>query len=135
MNISEAAEQSGLPKKTIRYYEEIGLVVADRKANGYRDYSDAHVHKLRFVQRSRGLGFSIDVCRDLLSLYEDQNRASADVKAIAKARIADIDLKLAELNDLRDTLADLVEHCHGDDRPDCPILNELAAPTAPKSRL
>ena len=134
MNISKASEQSGLPKKTIRYYEDIGLVVADRKAKGYRDYSDAHLHKLRFVQRSRGLGFSIDVCRDLLSLYEDQQRASADVKAIAEARIADIEHKIAELQDLRDTLANLVRHCHGDDRPDCPILNELAAPLTPRNR-
>ncbi|MGP1397119.1 MAG: Cu(I)-responsive transcriptional regulator [Inquilinaceae bacterium] len=126
MNIGEAAEASGLPVKTIRYYEEIGLVAADRQDNGYRSYADAHVHKLRFVQRARSLGFSIEECRHLLSLYQDTHRTSAEVKAMAEARIVDMDRKIAELVALRGALAGLVAACHGDDRPDCPILDDLA---------
>ena len=126
MNIGEASARSGLPKKTIRYYEEIGLVQADRQENGYRDYGMSHIHKLRFVQRARGLGFSIDECRNLLSLYEDKSRASASVKAMAQARVAEIDSKLAELEGLRETLTALINACHGDERPDCPILEDLA---------
>jgi Cu(I)-responsive transcriptional regulator len=126
MNIGEAAERSGLPAKTIRYYEDIGLVVADRQANGYRDYSERHVHKLCFVQRARSLGFTVDECRSLLSLYEDESRASADVKRLARSRLADIDRKLAELRGMRAALSALIEHCHGDERPDCPILDDLA---------
>ena len=126
MNIGEAASASGLPAKTIRYYEDIGLVVADRRGNGYRDYADEHVHKLRFVQRARGLGFTVDECRNLLSLYEDQDRASSEVKQLAEARLADIDRKIEELQSMRDALARLIHACHGDDRPDCPILDDLA---------
>ncbi|RCK52486.1 transcriptional regulator [Thalassospira profundimaris] len=130
MNISEAAQQCGLPAKTIRYYEDIGLVLPGRQANGYRDYSDQDLHKLRFLQRSRGLGFSIDDCRLLLSLYEDRNRASADVRQIAKAHLEDIDRKIAELKSLQTTLRQLVHQCHGDDRPDCPIIEDLAGTVA-----
>jgi len=126
MNIGEASKRSGLPRKTIRYYEEIGLLRADRRENGYRDYDISHIHKLRFVQRARGLGFSIEECRNLLSLYEDKSRASARVKAMAQARVAEIDSKLAELQGLRETLTALVSACHGDERPDCPILEDLA---------
>ena len=126
MNIGEAAQRSSLPVKTIRYYEDIGLVTADRRSNGYRDYDETHVHKLKFVQRARGLGFSIDECRSLLSLYEDKRRASADVKAFAETRIREIDQKLEQLQSLRRTLGTLVAACHGDDRPDCPILDDLA---------
>ena len=126
MNIGEAAALSGLQPKTIRYYEDIGLVTADRRPNGYRDYGKTHVHKLRFVQRARGLGFAIEDCRSLLSLYEDQNRASADVKGLAEERLADIDRKIAELKTMRAALAGLVSACHGDDRPACPILEDLA---------
>ena len=126
MNIGQVADASGLPAKTIRYYEDIGLVVADRRDNGYRDYGEAHLHKLRFVQRARSLGFTIEQCRALLSLYDDKHRASAVVKALAKARLDDIDRKIAELEGLRATLAHLVEACHGDHRPDCPILDDLA---------
>lgn len=97
MNIGTAAEQSGLPPKTIRYYEDIGLLRPDRADNGYRDYSMADVHRLRFLQRSRSLGFSVEECRQLLSLYGDKERESADVKAIAEAKLAEIDRKLAEL--------------------------------------
>lgn len=126
MNIGHAARRSGLPPKTIRYYEDIGLVRPARRANGYRDYDDGDVHKLRFLQRSRNLGFSIEECRQLLSLYEDKHRASADVKALAQARIEDIDARITELQGLRATLARLIASCHGDDRPDCPILEDLA---------
>jgi len=126
MNIGEAAEASGLPAKTIRYYEDIGLVAADRRDNGYRDYAEHHIHKLRFIQRARSLGFSVDECRNLLSLYEDRNRASAEVKRLAEARLADIDLKIAELRGMRAALSELIDACHGDHRPDCPILNDLA---------
>lgn len=126
MNIGKAAELSGLPAKTIRYYEEIGLLNPSRAENGYRDYAQADVHKLRFLQRSRGLGFSIEECRTLLSLYEDTGRASADVKAIAERRIGDIDRKVEELQSLRKTLVHLAGNCHGDSRPECPILDNLA---------
>ncbi|WP_319773069.1 Cu(I)-responsive transcriptional regulator [Breoghania sp.] len=126
MNIGEASRQTDLPAKTIRYYEEIGLIAPDRKENGYRDYGDQHIHKLRFLKRARSLGFGIEDCRQLLSLYEDHGRASADVKSLARQRIEEIDAKLAELSSLRDTLTKLVHACHGDQRPDCPILDEIA---------
>ena len=129
MNIRQAAEASGLTVKTVRYYDDIGIMKAGRQSNGYRDYSMEDVHKLTFLQRSRGLGFSVDDCRQLLSLYEDQSRVSADVKAMAQARIAEIDRKLAELSSLRATLASLSDACKGDDRPDCPILADLAGET------
>ncbi len=126
MHIRQAAEASGLPAKTIRYYEEIGLVSPDRGANNYRDYSDQHVHSLKFLARARSLGFSIEECRQLLSLYGNRCRASADVKAIAAGHIEEIDRKIAELQGMRETLASLVKACHGDERPECPILEDLA---------
>lgn len=126
MNIGRVAEASGLPPKTIRYYEDIGLISPDRGVNGYRDYSDNDTHRLKFLQRSRSLGFSIEECRLLLSLYDDKHRASADVKALAKQKIMEIEEKIAQLRSLKATLSDLVHHCHGDSRPDCPILDDLA---------
>ena len=126
MNISDAATRCGLPAKTIRYYEDIGLVTPGRLENGYRDYSDDDLHKLRFLQRARGLGFSVEDCRVLLSLYEDRNRASSDVKEIAKAHLSEIERKISELQSLQKTLSDLVHACQGDDRPHCPIINDLA---------
>ena len=126
MNIGEASERSGLPAKTIRYYEDISLVAPDRAENGYRDYSSSDVHRLRFLHRARNLGFSIDECRLLLSLYSDRNRASADVKAVAEQKLSEIDAKIAELQSLKSALQPLVDCCHGDDRPDCPILDDLA---------
>ncbi|WP_033069833.1 Cu(I)-responsive transcriptional regulator [Thalassospira australica] len=126
MNISDAAKECSLPTKTIRYYEEIGLVSPGRLANGYRDYDEDDLHKLRFLQRARGLGFSVEDCRVLLSLYEDRNRASSDVKKIAKSHLVEIERKISELQSLRDTLSELVQSCHGDDRPNCPIINDLA---------
>lgn len=129
MNIGDASKASGLPAKTIRYYEEIGLVHPERSENGYRDYSDEDLHRLRFLKRSRGLGFPVEECRSLLSLYDDKHRASADVRRMALARLEEIDRKIEELNGLHATLAHLVEACHGDQRPDCPIIDELAGPT------
>ena len=126
MNVGEAAAHTGLPVKTLHYYESIGLVTPARRGNGYRDYDAPAVRKLAFVQRARSLGFSIDECRGLLSLYDDRERASKDVKAIAEARLADIERKIAELHSLRDALSHLVDSCHGDERPECPILDDLA---------
>ncbi len=126
MNIGAAAKASGLPAKTIRYYEEIGLVFPDRQENSYRDYSDDHVHKLRFIQRARSLGFSVEDCRQLLSLYEDKARASSSVKQLAQEHLTEIERKIAELTSMRDVLNDLVKHCRGDNRPDCPIIDRLA---------
>jgi Cu(I)-responsive transcriptional regulator len=126
MNIKDAAAASGLPAKTIRYYEEIGLVRPARTENGYRDFGEADIHKLAFLARARGLGFAIEDCRALLALWEDRGRASADVKQVAEAHLEEIDRKIAELQGLRATLSDLVHRCQGDDRPDCPILADLA---------
>lgn len=126
MNIGDAAARTGLPAKTIRYYEDIGLVRPARRRNGYRDYGEAELHKLVFLRRARSLGFSVADCRALLSLYEDRNRSSADVKALALARIAEIERKLGELESLKRTLNHLAQSCHGDERPDCPILDSLA---------
>lgn len=126
MNIGEASRASGLPAKTIRYYEEIGLVRPARGANGYRDFTAQDAHKLAFLGRSRSLGFSIEECRTLLSLYEDRDRASADVKAVAAQHLDRIAEKIAELRALESTLKTLVARCHGNDRPDCPILDDLA---------
>ncbi len=129
MNISTAAEQSNLPPKTIRYYEDIALVKPARELNGYRDYSDKDVHRLRFLQRARSLGFTIAECRTLLSLYDDKSRASADVKAIAVSKISEVERKIEELRSLKETLSVLVEHCRGDERPDCPIIDDFAQGT------
>ncbi len=126
MNIGEVAEASGLPAKTIRYYEDIGLVRPPRGPNGYRRFDQRALNKLAFLARARSLGFSIEDCRTLLSLYEDRVRASADVKAVAHEHLDRIDRKLAELETLRRALGDLVARCHGDARPDCPILDGLA---------
>ncbi len=127
MRISDVADRSGLPPKTIRYYEDIGLMrPAIRQGNGYRNYDDRDVQVLRFLKRARGLGFSVADCRNLLSLYQDRDRASADAKALARHRVDDIDHKIAELHTMRSALTHLIDRCHGDDRPDCPILNDLA---------
>lgn len=126
MNIGNASDQTGLPAKTIRYYEEIGLVKPDRASNGYRDYSEKDLNRLAFLQRARSLGFSIPECRLLLSLYEDENRASADVKALALEKIARVEEKIVELKSLQSTLQSLADHCHGNSRPDCPIIEEIA---------
>lgn len=125
MNIGQVAKSSGIPVKTIRYYEEIGFIRPDRDANGYRNFDDRDLHKLAFIGRARSLGFTIEECRALWR-YEDQSRASADVKRLAMDHLKDIDAKIAALKSMRDTLSNLVTSCAGDDRPDCPILNDLA---------
>ena len=127
MQIKQASMRANLSPRTIRFYEQIGLVRPRRQSgNGYREYDEADVHRLRFVQRARSLGFTVEECRELMALYADRERASADVKAIALARIADIDRKIEELVSMRHALAELAEKCQGDSRPDCPILEELA---------
>jgi MerR family copper efflux transcriptional regulator len=126
MNVSAAARRSGLPAKTIRYYEDIGLITPVRASNGYRDYSEDDVHRLSFLRRARGHGFSIDDCRQLMALYGDRNRASHDAREIATAHVAAITEKIRELEVMRATLQKLVRACHGDERPDCPILDDIA---------
>ncbi len=101
-------------------------MTASRAANGYRSYADKHVHKLRFIQRARSLGFSVEDCRQLLGLYEDHDRSSAEVKELAKTRLCEIDRKIEELESMRKLLASLIRDCKGDHRPDCPILDELS---------
>ena len=126
MNIGEISGKSGLPAKTIRYYEDIGLITPDRSENGYRRFSQNDLHKLTFLGRARALGFSIEDCRALMAMYEDESRASADVKKVAQEHLIRIDEKIAQLQSMRETLALLVSECAGDNRPDCPILNDLA---------
>jgi MerR family transcriptional regulator, copper efflux regulator len=130
MNIGEASRRSGLPPKTIRYYEEVGLIRPARAQNGYRDYRERDVHLLRFLQRSRSLGFSIEEARKLLALYADDRRHSEDVRAMASGRIAEIDRKIQELQSLKRALGVLAEQCPGDEGPDCPILEEIAGNAA-----
>lgn len=126
MNISVASRVAGLPVKTVRYYADIGLVSApSRTESGYRTYDDSAVRKLVFVRRARGFGFSIRECRELLNLYEDRHRSSADVKRIATKRLAQITAKQRELQSLHDELAHLIDACRGDNRPDCPIIDGL----------
>ncbi len=130
MNIGEAAAHSGVNAKTIRYYESIELIPeASRTESGYRTYSDRDVAILRFVSHSRDLGFSVKDVSRLLDLWRNRDRASADVKARALSHIAAVDRKIVELQRMRDTLTDLTHRCHGDDRPDCPIIDELAGTT------
>lgn len=125
MNIGDVSTRTGLPAKTIRYYEDIALIKPLRDDNGYRRFREQDIHKLTFLGRARALGFTIEDCRTLLALYEDESRASADVKQVARAHLAQIDVKIADLKAMRDTLSHLVEACAGDDRPDCPILKDL----------
>ncbi|WP_354686883.1 Cu(I)-responsive transcriptional regulator [Cupriavidus necator] len=127
MNIGEAAQASGVSAKMIRHYESVGLVEPPpRTEGGYRRYDERAVHTLRFVRRARNLGFSLDEIRDLLSLWRDRSRASADVKALTLRHVADLEQRIAELAAMRDTLRDLAQHCNGDERPDCPILADFA---------
>jgi MerR family copper efflux transcriptional regulator len=126
IGIGEAAKRSGLPPKTIRFYEQSGVVApAGRDANGYRFYRESDVETLRFIHRARLLGFSLKDIGDLLALYRDQSRASRDVKDLALRHVADLDRKIAEMTAIRDVIKRLAERCHGDHRPDCPILDDL----------
>jgi len=127
MQIGTVAEKSGISPKAIRYYESVGLIqAASRSQSGYRIYGERDLRTLRFIQRARGLGFSVEAVGDLLALWQDTSRHSAQVKALAQRHVGDIDRKIAELGGMRDTLIDLIARCHGDDRPDCPILDDLA---------
>jgi Cu(I)-responsive transcriptional regulator len=126
MNIGIVSEKTGVPAKTIRYYEEIGLISAPiRSENGYRYYQAQDIETLRFVQRARGLGFSVKDVGNLLTLWQDKNRASSDVKNLAIKHIRKIEDKIKELDSIRETLINLTNNCHGNNRPDCPILNGL----------
>jgi Cu(I)-responsive transcriptional regulator len=132
MNIGEAASASGVSAKMIRYYEDIGLIPkVDRTASGYRRYGDNDVHTLRFIRRARDLGFGLDEIADLLALWRDRDRHSADVKRLALAHVEVLRRRIVELETMARTLAALADCCHGDDRPDCPILDELADSSPP----
>jgi MerR family copper efflux transcriptional regulator len=129
VNISEAAERSGVSAKMIRYYEGVGLIEpADRRANGYRDYGEHDIAMLQFVRRTRDLGFSLEEVAALLALWRDRSRSSRAVRKLAEQHLADIEARIAEMRAVSRTLKRLVHACHGDDRPDCPILNDLARP-------
>jgi len=127
VNIGEAAEASGVSAKMIRHYEESGFIPkAKRTAAGYRVYREEDVHVLRFIRRARNLGFSLAAIKTLLGLWDNRRRASADVKRLALRHVAELDAKIREMQAMRKTLTDLARHCHGDERPDCPILDDLA---------
>ena len=127
MNIGAAAEASGVSQRMIRHYEKIGLIPAPpRRDSGYRDYSAADMHRLRFIANARDLGFPVEEIRTLLELWSDRGRSSAEVKALAAARAEELGRKAAALEAMRATLIDLATRCHGDDRPDCPIIDQLA---------
>ncbi|WP_026789666.1 Cu(I)-responsive transcriptional regulator [Pleomorphomonas oryzae] len=126
MNIGDAAKASGVTAKMIRYYESTGLLrPAARRDNGYRDYGAVDVHELRFIRRARGLGFDMAEIAELLSLWRDRGRASRDVHRVASGHIEVLQTRIAELQGMVDSLSTLVACCHGDDRPDCPILSDL----------
>jgi len=126
VKIGEAAAASGISERMIRHYEKIGLLdPAPRRDSGYRDYDERDLHTLRFVARARDLGFPIDEIKKLLALWNDRSRASSDVKALALARAAQLKRKERELHEMRRSLEHLAKSCHGDDRPDCPILGDL----------
>ena len=126
MNIGQAASETGVSAKMIRYYESITLLKPSARSDaGYRIYTPQDLHALHFIKRSRNLGFSLEQIRELLSLWQNDQRASADVKSIALAHVADLNQRIAELTDMRDTLSQLAASCHGDDQPDCPILQNL----------
>lgn len=127
LNIGEAAARSGVSAKMLRHYESLGLLgEVSRTDAGYRQYSEREVHILRFIRRGRDLGFSMAEIAELLKLWQDRRRASSQVKKIAQAHIDDLDRRLAEMQAMRQTLLQLTQCCHGDARPDCPILDGLA---------
>lgn len=127
MNIGDAAKRSGVSAKMIRYYEEIGLIKASRRANGYRDYDESDVSVLQFIRRTRDLGFSLDEASSLLALWRDRKRPSREVKRLASQHIEDLERRMREMRAVVRTLKTLADHCHGDERSDCPILDDFAA--------
>jgi MerR family copper efflux transcriptional regulator len=134
MNIGQAAAASGVSAKMIRHYESVALLPpAARTDAGYRQYSDKDVHTLRFIRRSRDLGFSIDEIRDLLGLWQNRRRPSRQVRALAQVHIDELAAKLEKLQAMKATLEHLVHCCHGDERPDCPILDELSGEPAARA--
>lgn len=136
MNIGQAAANSGVSTKMIRHYESIGLLQpGNRTVSGYRQYNECDVHLLRFIRQARKLGFALEQIRVLLSLWQDTGRASADVKHLAAAHIADLDQRIRELSEMRNTLSELVDACGGDSRPDCPILHGLEHGMSPNVAL
>lgn len=131
LNIGNAATAAGVSAKMIRHYEDIGLIPkAKRTSSGYRTYSGAEVHVLRFIRQARNLGFSIKQIGELLGLWQDRRRQSSRVKKLALEHVRELDAKIAEMHAMKATLEHLARHCHGDDRPECPILDELAAPAS-----
>jgi len=135
MNIGEAAKACGVSAKMMRHYESVGLFPeAARSDSGYRQYTDKEVSTLRFIRQSRDLGFSINQIRELLELWQNRKRPSRQVKALAQAHIAELEEKLKELQTMKATLQHLVDCCHGDDRPDCPIIETLADETVPVAK-
>lgn len=126
MNIGAASDASGVSQRMIRHYEKIGLVHAPPRRGNYRDYADADVHRLRFIANARDLGFPIEEIRTLLGLWSDRDRSSAEVKTLAEARAAELGRKVRVLDAMRRSLTGLAQACHGDDRPDCPIIERLA---------
>lgn len=134
MNIGQAATASGISAKMIRHYETIGLIeAADRTSSGYRVYTQKDVETLRFIRSSRDLGFQVDQIKALLALWRDRNRASSDVKKVALIHVEELEAKMRQLQDMADTLRHLAHNCHGDNRPDCPIIQELANSSAEQS--
>ena len=132
INIGQAAKASGVSAKMIRHYEEVGLTpAASRSDSGYRQYSEAEVHSLRFIRHARDLGFSIAQIGELVGLWQNRRRSSSRVKALALAHVAELESKLAKLQAMKDTLQHLAHCCHGDERPDCPILDRLADDATP----
>ena len=135
MNISEAAERSGVSAKMIRYYESIDLLPpAARRPNGYRDYGEPDVSVLQFIRRTRDLGFSMEEVAALLELWLDRRRPSREVKKLAETHITDLERRMKEMRSVLRTLRTLADHCHGDERSECPILDDLATPKASRQR-
>lgn len=136
MNIGEASAASGVSAKMIRYYEGIGLIrAASRTGSGYRIYGDDDVHTLRFIRAARDLGFSVEQIEELLALWRDRSRASANVKRVALRHIEELEQKARELHNMAETLRHLADHCRGDQRPHCPIIDSLARPVAAVMKL
>ena len=133
MNIGEAARLSGVSAKMVRHYESLGLLPqVQRSDSGYRQYSDAEVHTLRFIKRSRELGFSITEIAELVSLWQNRRRASQSVRRIAQKHAAELAQRITAMQAMQHTLAHLIDCCHGDERPDCPILDDLSGSVAPR---